>query len=271
MKKLLKEWLPSPLIEYLKPIFKHGVYFSGHYSDWESASKFSTGYDVDIILERVKYSTLELIAGRAVFERDSVLFNRVQYSFPVLAGLLLASVKNSGRLSVLDYGGSLGSSYFQCANFLTDLSYLRWSVVEQAHFVRCGQEFIQSEKLKFYFNIRDVVSLEKPNVALLSSVLQYLPDPYSVLTELIENNLEYIIIDRTPFTEELQDVITLQHVPPSIYPASYPCRILSKQLFFDFFSADYKLMAEFTSDDRAAVVSGMKVNFCGMIYKRNIY
>lgn len=263
-----KQWLPPALIERLKPLFRYGVYFSGRYDDWESASQSATGYNADLILEKVKYATLEVIAGRAAFERDSVLFNEVQHSFPVLAGLLRASAENKDQLSVLDFGGSLGSSYFQCSNFLSVLSALSWNVVEQPHFVRCGQECIKSEQLKFYFSIDEVLQENEPNVVLLSSVLQYLPEPYTILAELMQSKINYLIIDRTPFSDELHDAITVQHVPSSIYPASYPCRIFSKHALMTYLSNQYEIIAEFTSSDRSAVVGGLKFDFGGMICRR---
>ncbi len=264
-----KQWLPPILIERLKPLFKYGVYFSGYYDDWTSASKSATGYDTDLILERARHAALEVVAGRAAFERDSVLFSQVQHSFPVLAGLLRAAAENKGWLSVLDFGGSLGSSYFQCRNFLSALSSLSWNVVEQAHFVRCGRECIKSEQLKFHFNIDEVMQREIPNVALLSGVLQYLPEPYKLLDELMENNIPYIVIDRTPFTEDSVDTITVQHVPPSIYSASYPCWIFGKQSFLNKFRGRYEVIAQFEGNDGSATTSRLKFTFGGMIL-RNI-
>ena len=263
----LGKWLPPALIEHLKPLFRHGVYFSGSFPDWESASTAATGYDAELILERVKNATLEVLAGRAVFERDSVLFDQEQYSFPVLAGLLRAAVENDGRLAVLDYGGSLGSSYFQCRNFLKVLSALSWHVVEQPHFVRCGREAIASEQLRFYFTIAEVLADTKPDAVLLSSVLQYLPDPYAVLTELLQHEINYLIIDRTPFAETTVDVITMQHVPSSIYPASYPCRIFNQQSMIAHLAARYELVVEFAGLDRSAIANGLKFDFSGMIFR----
>lgn len=263
-----KQWLPPALIEHLKPLFRYGVYFSGCYNDWASANKSASGYDAELILEKVKQATLEIIAGRAVFERDSVLFNEVQYSFPLLAGLLRAAAENGGRLSILDFGGSLGSSYFQCRNFLSVLDSLSWNVVEQPHFVRCGRDGIESKQLKFFFTIDEVLMASKPNVALLSSVLQYLPEPYSVLSELMQSRIDYLIIDRTPFNKVLHDAITVQHVPSSIYPASYPCRIFSKQEFIKRVSSQYEIIAEFSSEDRSAVAGQLKFDFGGMICRR---
>lgn len=263
-----KQWLPPALIEYLKPLFRYGVYFSGRYDDWTAASRSATGYDSDLILEKVKRATLEVIAGRAAFERDSVLFNDMQHSFPLLAGLLRASVENKDQLSVLDFGGSLGSSYFQCRSFLSVLSLLSWNVVEQPHFVRCGRERIETEQLKFYFSIDEVLQENKPNVVLLSSVLQYLSEPYTILAELMQSKTNYLIIDRTPFSDELHDAITVQHVPSSIYPASYPCRIFSKKAIMTYLSSQYEVVAEFQSNDSSAMVRNLKFAFGGMILRR---
>jgi putative methyltransferase (TIGR04325 family) len=78
--------------------------------------------------------------GECAYERDGVVFEEVQLSFPVLAGLLRASAADAGRLAVIDFGGALGSSYYQCRKFLSLLPDLAWAVVEQENFVRCGRE-----------------------------------------------------------------------------------------------------------------------------------
>src|SRR5690606_1701818 len=108
----------------------------------------------------------------AVFERDSMLFDEVHHSFPVLAGLLRAAAENAGSLSVLDFGGSLGSSYYQCKDFLAVIRELQWSVVEQEHFVRAGREEFSTDRLNFFYSIAECVESAAPNVALLSGVLQ---------------------------------------------------------------------------------------------------
>ena len=48
--------------------------------------------------------------GETVYERDSVIFDQIEYSWPVLTGLMCAAAQNSGCLKVLDFGCSLGSS-----------------------------------------------------------------------------------------------------------------------------------------------------------------
>lgn len=39
---------------------------------------------------------LKIASREAAYERDSVLFDKVQYSFPVLGGLLRAAIANGG-------------------------------------------------------------------------------------------------------------------------------------------------------------------------------
>jgi len=263
-----KKWLPPALIDRLKPLLGIGIYFSGDYTDWETASAHASGYDSVLILEQVKQAMLKIKAGEAAFERDSVLFDEVQHSFPVLAGLLRAAGENGNQLSVLDFGGSLGSSYFQCRDFLSVLPSLKWGVVEQAHFVNCGQGFFETEQLRFFITITDCIRQNAPNVALLSSVLQYLSEPYSVLDELMNSRIPYIVVDRTPFGDYKADWITIQHVPPSIYEASYPCRVFDKKGFLNKFLGRYEVIALFDGGDGTAVANGRGFTFGGMILRK---
>lgn len=267
-KKLLKAWVPPGLVGHGKRILRHGIYFSGNYSDWATASRQATGYDAAQILEQVKQSVLKVKSGAAVYERDSVLFDQVEHSYPVLAGMLRASTENGNSLSVLDFGGSLGSSYFQCRDFLSVVDDLQWSIVEQEGFVRCGQENFETEQLRFFYTIGECLQHMTPNVVLLSGVLQFLESPGTVVEQLMDTAIPYIIVDRTTFSGARTDMITVQHVPPSIYPASYPCRILSRQWFLELFQDRYEVIAEFDSNDTGGSVNGLGFTFSGMILRK---
>jgi putative methyltransferase (TIGR04325 family) len=268
IKVTAKKWIPSALIGRLKPLLRIGIYYSGNYQDWASASEQSCGYDSTMILHRVAQATSKVISGEAKYERDSMLFEEVQHSFPVLAGLLRAASENDNHLSVLDFGGSLGSSFYQCRQFLAVLPNLKWGVVEQESFVKCGKEQFETEQLKFYFTISECIKAIKPNVVLLSSVLQYLPDPYSVMVELLESGIPYIIIDRTVYSKADADRIAVQHVPASIYKASYPIRIFGVDSIRKVFRGCYEVIADFdTSWDgsRTEYGGGLEFNSGGMI------
>ena len=92
--------------------------WSGNYSNWAEAEKESSGYNSKNILETVKQATLKVKNGQAVYERDSVIFNEIEYSFPILSSLMWVAAQNNGELNILDFGGYLGSSYYQYKTFL---------------------------------------------------------------------------------------------------------------------------------------------------------
>src|SRR4051812_2697231 len=102
------------LIRIYKKYIKKSPYgWSGDFRSWQDAEKKSVGYDAQEIVEKVTRSVLKVKNAKAVYERDSVLFDKIEYSWPLLSALLWIALKKNNELSVVDFGGSLGSSYFQ--------------------------------------------------------------------------------------------------------------------------------------------------------------
>ena len=210
-----------------------------------------SGYDSQEIVKKVLATTLKVKSGEYAYERDSVGFSEAEYSWPVLCGLLLAATANENKLSVLDFRGSLGSSYFQNIKFLSCLSSVNWSVVEQSAFAHVGKERVSSNELHFYTSISECILEHHPNVILLSSVLQYINDYRAVIDRVTNIGAEFIIIDRTPFLKIGSDEKVLtQMVPYSIYQASYPCRFFVENDFLGLFKTrGYVMYGTFISLD----------------------
>lgn len=269
IKKLLKDWLPPVITSTIKRIQGDDVYFDGDYTSWEDAAALSGGYDAVSILNKVLDATLKVKKGEAAFERDSVTFDDIQYSWLITTGLMLAAAQSGGRLDVLDFGGALGSSYFQNRVFLSGLTSLHWSVVEQAHYVKAGRGLIQDETLRFYSTIDDCLLQNTPNVILLSSVIQYLPNVDDLISEINNSAVNVVIIDRTPFNNMLADKICVQKVPKHIYQASYPMRVFSMKKFLDRFN-NWSVIAKTDSPEgRLLSGSGFEISFQGFILRRN--
>lgn len=243
----------------------------GDYKTWQAAVECSSGYDAANILSKVRESLLAVKAGEAAFERDSVVFEQPEYVWPLVASLNRVAAENENRLSVLDYGGSLGSSYFQHRECFDWLQGLTWSVVEQEHFVTCGREEFEDDELKFYTSIAECLTEQSPSVAVLSSVLPYLENPYEVLGQVVESNIPYIFIDRTPFMlSDGPDRLTVQIVPPAVYPASYPAWFFNREKLRTFFAEDFNLVVEFEASEGEVMLeqpSG-RAEFCGLFFKR---
>ncbi|MEM4655160.1 MAG: TIGR04325 family methyltransferase [Thermosphaera sp.] len=250
MKQFIRKFMPPIVFDILRK-FKSSRYgWYGDYQTWEDAKKDSIGYDSDKIIQKVRASLLKVREGKAIYERDSVIFDEIQYSWPLLAGLMYAAAKSGGVLKVCDFGGNLGSTYYQNRKFLARMKEVSWSIVEQRHFVDVGKTDFENDQLKFYYDLQFCVIERNPNVLLLSSVIQYTEKPYEVLNELLKHNFEFIIVDRTPFNTKPRDRLTVQVVPPWIYEASYPCWFLHESKFLQIFKDhNYNLLESFYSLD----------------------
>ena len=121
VKRLLKRLLPPILVDAVRRVPTESqpdrLRFSGDFASWEEAAHASPGYAAPVILEKTRAALLRVKNGDAAYERDSVTFATIDYEFPLLACLLRAATEHDNRLSVLDFGGSLGSTYFQCLVF----------------------------------------------------------------------------------------------------------------------------------------------------------
>lgn len=265
LKILAREWLPPALVRWLRRVRGIGVHFEGDFATWEEASALCTGYDAKEILDRVLVATLKVKHGEAAFERDSVLFDEIEYAWPVLAGLMWTAASDGGRLNVLDFGGALGSGYFQNRNLLRTLKDIHWNVIEQPHYVEVGQKHIQDEQLRFYKTVEECLKENQPNVILLSSVLQYLENPYELLKKLGNLNVDRIIVDRTPFADGDKNILSIQRVPKSIFPATLPAWIFSEKYFEDAMKRlGYARVASMPSADGC----GERFNLRGYLYCR---
>lgn len=222
------------------------VEWGGQYPDWASAQAAATGYDSGVILEKVAHATLAVERGEAVYERDSVLFDHVEYSWPLLASLLWIHAQLH-RLHVLDFGGSLGSTWRQNRSFLSCLPDLEWKVVEQEGFVERGRRDFQTPPLSFHTSPQAACE-QGMDLFLLASSLCYMEHYQDILDSALASGARFLAIDRTPFHAGDDHRIQLQVVPPEIYPASYPCHIFSRNRFLGTLEPDWIIRAEWICD-----------------------
>jgi putative methyltransferase (TIGR04325 family) len=259
----LARWLPPALAERARARFG-SVRFLGDYGSWSAAAAACSGYADQRVLERVERAARAVHEGRAAFERDGVLFDEVQRAWPVLACLLWIASQRQGRLHVLDFGGSLGSSYRQHQSFLSALEELRWSVIEQPQFVAAGRRGFEDAILRFYPDLPSCMQAGRPNVVLLSSVLPYVEDPYSVLSAVLARDIDFVLIDRTPFLQGERDRLCVQRVSARLGRASYPAWFFSRTKFLRQFEGRYSLVEQFDGDDRANV----RCRYQGFLFQR---
>jgi len=288
LKKAVKTLLPYGLVRIVQ---KHKqartqankqavIEYSGPYADWASARKAAVGYDAPNIIAKVLASTQAVIDGRAVYERDSVLFYQEEYNWQFLSSLLVVAQHAAGRLKVVDFGGALGSSFWQNRKIFDKLGItVDWRVVEQDTYLQAAKQLRYDAPLRFYATIGDACADGKPDVVVFSSVLQYIEDYKSILLQAISAQPDYLIIDRTPtLTNSACDgkdgLILVQNVSPEIYSASYACWAFAPDALPNCMPQDYHQVYAYTGmvdgqftiqvQPEAEAVFGHK----GWLYKR---
>jgi putative methyltransferase (TIGR04325 family) len=266
----LRPWVP-PIVAGMRRSSSApapGIAFRGDFARWEDAVRESAGYDQFAILEKVRAATEKVERGEAAYERDSVLFHDAELSYPMLTGLLWAAVRDGGRLSVMDFGGSLGTAFRQHRRFLQGIQ-VRWGVVEQPHYVNCGRQSFTTDALSFHESIAECAALIDPNVIVIGAALQYVAEPFTVLADLARSSARVMIVDRTPFSDRAEDGITVQHVSPAIYDASYPSWIFSEAAFRARVGDSWSIKSVYTTHDGAFTTDrGLHFTFKGFLLTR---
>ncbi len=248
LRGIARKILPSWLRRLFRRLFGWR-WFRGYYLTWTEAAAHAQSYSSPGILEKVLVATLAVQTGRAAYERDAVLFAEPCPEGELLAALLRVASAHDGQLNLLDFGGSLGTSYWQHRAFLPALKSLRWDVVEQEHFVEAGRTHVEqpAEPLRFFLTIEEAEQSHRHNVLLASGVIHCLPEPYVFLEKLIASGPEYLIFHNLPLHDDRPDHLRVEHVPPEIYEATYPVWFFNRQKFLGQLTAGYDVVHTYAS------------------------
>jgi putative methyltransferase (TIGR04325 family) len=274
VKDFIKDWCPPALLRRLRgsslPVVGALQYgFNGNYATWAEATAHAKGYAAGNILEKARAAVLKVKRGEAACERDTVVFDHIQYSYPLLANLLHAASSNDNRLAVLDFGGALGSSYYQNLGYLAHLRELHWMVVEQPHFVACGKADFADGRLSFHETVEEAIAAHRPDIVIVSSVLQYLDNPRAMIGNLTAAGAPAILVDRAPILPDAPTRLTVQTVPPSIYEASYPAWLFNEHEFVAMFEPGYVLQDQFDANIGGAIpLEGATGRYRGYLFAR---
>lgn len=217
-------------------------WFRGDYGSWAEARAQARGYDDAAGLARVIAATRAVRLGQASWERDGVLFTEPEVHAPLLAALQAAARDNAGRLTVVDFGGALGSTWWQHRAALAEFA-VEWKVVEQPALVTAGRSEFAGDGLEFCASLAEVGAGDR-HLALLSSVLPYVEAPHALLEEVVALGFAHVIVDRMPFITAGQDRLVVQHTPPRLGGGSYPAWLFARDGVARHFAAAYELVAE---------------------------
>ena len=253
MKSYIKKIIKTAIRFFPAPATVFKKQFTGNYKTWQEALKNSEGYDNNKILERAIKTRRLVLDGVAKYERDLRVFHDKPYVSESLAFLLWVYSKER-KLSVLDIGGSFGTSYYQHLDFLKHIPDLRWAIVEQANYVEYGKKNFETKELKFFKTHAEATASAAPNVLYLSGVLPYLEKPHEMLRELLSLKIPYVILDRNQFTDG-PTRLTVQKTTKMTFPTSFPCWLFNRKELMALFS-EYNILREFRGGETEGMYYG---------------
>lgn len=271
MHYLIKEFAP-PILNTLRWFsFKYG--WKGNYKSFEEAQIKCAGYDENHILKRIIETTNKVRNNEAVYERDGLIYDEVYINYHLLSTLLFISARNKNSLTVIDFGGSLGTSYYQNIKYLSHVENLNWYIIEQENYVNVGKESFENEHVKFFHTMEECLKENpKPDLLLLSSSLQYIKNPYAILKHIQSFKVPYIMLDLVGFNRKSRDRITIQHVPPIFYgvEASYPCTFFNKEKLEKQMENNYQKEFEFISEQQKYYINLQPFRYEGSFWKLTV-
>ncbi len=262
MKKWVRAIVPSPARRWWRQRFGWR-WFEGDFATWAEARAATQGYDDAAVLARAVAAARAVRAGAAAWERDGTTFAEPAVHPPLLAVLRAVARAEGGRLNVVDYGGALGSTWWQHREALAKIA-VQWCVVEQPHYVAAGRTEFAGEGLSFEPTLAAAWARTAPTVILFSGVLPYLEQPHAVLAAAVSSGVRHVMIDRTPFWNGGRDWLTVQRTPPELGGGSYPAWIFDRAGLLAPLARDYDCVQEWPGfDDLDA-----RVNYRGLVFSR---
>ena len=259
LKSLLRKILPFQLVIYLQQR-RSDLRFEFGFTKWADVVEKSFGYSQANILNTVENSVREMLSSGNGWERDGVLFSSIRLNHPVLSSLLLA-VKADKTLKVVDFGGGLGTTYFQNIEALSKNGVgVQWTIVEQNNFVAVGNELLKSENCLNFVEFNKLFTQNNVDILLFGSVLCYLENPYELLLDAIKKSHfpNFVVIDRTLFDEKGLRVYGVQVVNSNIYSARLPIHLLSSITIEQTLSPWYEIEYDWLDQDQLSTAFEVK-------------
>lgn len=218
----LHKRLRSLLAPLVRRVIPSRLPMKGPYGGYLLAMAETIGYDSPLVTQQVEEATRAVIEGRAIYERDGTAF-AARPSLPIHTALGSLLAPSS---TIADFGGGLGGLYINAPELFPPGC--RCLVIEQHSMVVAGRRLASAHALAIeFFEADDLSAIPPVDVLVLSSVLQYLPDPWPLLNALLHQlRPRSVIVDRTAVRRG--DSRWFVQTNPGYYehPVTYPIQVL---------------------------------------------
>lgn len=243
--------------------------WSGSYPDWEAAAQACRKTSLEG--QRLAYERAlgEVLDGRALFERDSLLQHQPATCWPLMLALRDLQARGTPQPTVLDYGGGLGSVYFQHRPWWTSDRPVTWNVVELPEIAATGRRLVQDPQLQFFDSLDEAVRHRPPDLIVAAGIVSMVPRPEALLHALAALGAQWVFVDRVPVSQRQgQHLITRQVVPRSIYESESQFWFFDECRFLQILSSHWEIVGQSLSDcDDPVWVEGYHYQWRGYLLR----
>ena len=154
---------------------------------------FYTNYNDEQLTTSIIKNTSEY--SRFISEEKSIPITALRTALPFALG------EFQPRITVLDFGGGAGTTYFEAKYFFPNKVF-KWIILETKTMVNIAESMnTKNYELKFIHDFREIENM-KIDLVIANSSLQYTDNPIDQLNQLINIKAKYIFITRTPLANE---------------------------------------------------------------------
>ena len=226
--------------------------------DWQTAKLKTSGYEGDATLHSLA-SRIESLETPEKLTHDERLVE--------IAKAFRDSTKqnkDSQPIRVLDIGGSFGEHFFHLQKLMPEHSF-DWTVLETEGHCSIIPEFLTSIK-GLRFISEPPASDQHFDIALLSSVIQYVDAPYDLLTMALQIS-DSVIINRLPLSPYAKDRVAIQRPGLLGSKGSYPVHIFSETAFTKYLEPIAEIRSRWMVPQDSAVIRFKYIENQGFLLK----
>ncbi len=246
--------------------------WSGSYPDWEAAARACRKISLEGQRRAYERALGEVLDGRALFERDSLLQHQPVTCWPLMLALRDLQARGTLQPTILDYGGGLGSVYFQHRAWWSADRPVTWNVVELPEIAATGQRLVQDSQLRFFDSLEEVVHQQPPDLILAAGIMPMVPSPEALLDTLASLGASWVFLDRIPVTHRQgQTLITRQVVPRCIYESESPFWFFDESSLLQMLSSRFRIVGQSLSEcDDLVWVEGYRYQWRGYLLRPRV-
>jgi putative methyltransferase (TIGR04325 family) len=226
--------------------------------DWETAKHKTSGYEGKATLKSLS-SRIEALMTPTDLPRDDRLSEIVK---AIRESEL--QINSSIPIRVLDIGGSFGEHFFHLQNLMPEYSF-EWTVLETEGHCSIIPEFLTSTQ-GLRFISKPPIGDQLFDLALLSSVIQYVDTPYELLS-LACRIADLVIINRLPLSSNSDDRVAIQRPGIMGSKGSYPVHILSETVFIKYLEPIAEIRSRWMVPQDSAVIRFKYIENHGLLLK----